>query len=139
MSTNPFTHFVFVDFENVPDFSLELIAGHPIRVTVLVGKNQTKHLTKLKEQLRKLKLKGAVIEVGAAGRNALDIALAYYLGQAVQHNPSAQFCILAKDRGYESLIQHLHAKEVKVARYGETYLLPFVKKPKKPASTSNVT
>ncbi|MBI2498594.1 MAG: hypothetical protein HYV75_11965 [Opitutae bacterium] len=75
MPAESFTHFVFVDFENVPSIDLALVAGKPVHVTLLIGKNQTKRETSLSVQLHAHAGQVAPIEVGASGRNALDMVL----------------------------------------------------------------
>jgi len=74
---------VFVDFENVPEVDLGLVEGKPVHVTILIGKNQKKIDLPLVQQIRRLAAQVELVEVGASGRNALDLTLAYYLGQAV--------------------------------------------------------
>ena len=136
MPTTP-THFVFVDFENVPDIELGLIAGHPVHVSLLIGKNQTKLHLPLVQQIHKLADQVELIEVGNSGRNALDLTLAYYLGHAVQQMPTLKFHIVSGDKDFDPLIAHIHAKGFSVARHTTFAALPFLPRPKKAAAPTH--
>ena len=131
MHVDTFTHYVFVDFENISEVDLGLIDGKPIQVTLLIGKNQKKLDLALVQQIRRLASQVELLEVGASGRNALDLTLAYYLGQAVQRFPDAQFTIVSKDRDYEPMIAHLSGQGIPVTRCDSFAGLPFLPKPAK--------
>ncbi len=122
--------FVFVDFENVPKVDLELVEGQPAHVTLLIGKNQRKLELALVRQIHRLARQVELVEVGASGRNALDLTLAYYLGQAVLRAPTAQFCIVSGDRDFDPMINHLQGIRIKVERYDDFVRLPFLPAPK---------
>src|SRR5580698_9329683 len=94
-------HFVFVDFENVPEVDLGLVAGKPAHVMLLLGKHQKKLDIGLVQQIRRLAEQIELVEVGASGHNALDLTLAYYLGRAVQRDPEAQFYVVSKDSDFD--------------------------------------
>ncbi len=111
-----FTHFVFVDFENVPRIDLALVKGKPVHVTLLIGKKQTWLDLSLVQQIHRMAEQVELVEVGASGRNALDLTLAVYLGQAVQRKSDAQFTIVSKDKDFEAMISHLAGKGIKVVR-----------------------
>jgi len=131
--------FVFVDFENVPEVDLNPVEGKPVHVTLLIGKNQKKLDLALVRQIHRLASQVELVEVGASGHNALDLTLAYYLGRAVQRTPGAQYCVVSKDKDFEPMIGHLHGENVKVVRYDDFLLLPFLPRPKAitpPKSTS---
>ena len=132
MPANTFTHYVFVDFENVPDVNLGLIEGKPVQVTLLIGKNQKKLDLALVQQIRRLASQVELIEVGASGHNALDLTLAYYLGQAVQRCPDAHFHIVSKDKDFEPMITHLSDEGIPVDRCDSFAARPFLPKPTKP-------
>jgi len=131
MTATAFTHYVFVDFENVPEVNLGLVAGKPVHVTLLIGKNQGKLDFALVEQIHQLATQVELVKLDASGRNALDLTLAYYLGRAVPRAPQAQFCIVSKDKDFEPMIAHLTGKHLKVVRCDSFATLPFLPKPKK--------
>ena len=97
MPTDTFAHFVFVDFENVPDVDLTLVENRSVHVTLLIGKHQKKLDLALVRQIHRLAGQVELVEVGATGRNALDLTLAFYLGQSVQQRRTAEFHIVSKD------------------------------------------
>ncbi len=125
------THFVFVDFENVPTVDLGLIGGKPVQVTLLIGKKQTWLDLPLVQQIRRLADQVELIEVGASGHNALDLTLGYYLGQAVMQSPKGHFFIVSKDKDFDPLVAHLKANKVQVSRHDAFAALPFLSPPKK--------
>jgi hypothetical protein len=51
------------------------------------------------------------------GKDALDFVLAYHLGQAVQTDPKAYFHVVSGDEGFDSLVELLRARNVKVKRH----------------------
>lgn len=114
--SDTFTHFVFVDFENVTTLDLGLVEGKPIHVTLLIGKKQTKLDTTLSLQLNKYAEQVDPVRVETSGPNALDIILACYLGQSVARNPRAQFTIVSKDKDFEPMLAHLSSMGTKVTR-----------------------
>jgi hypothetical protein len=130
MPISAITHFVFVDFENVPEVDLGLVEGKAVHVTLLIGKNQKKLDLALVQQIHRLATQIALVEVGASGHNALDLTLAYYLGQAVQRAPGAQFCIVSKDKDFEPMIAHLRSAHVQVFRHDKFSALPFLPQPR---------
>jgi PIN domain len=133
MSTAAFVHFVFVDFENVQEVNLSLVEKLPAHVTLLIGKNQKNLSLVLVQQIRRQTHQVDLVEVGATGRNALDLTLAFHLGQAVQRSPGAGFYIVSKDKDFDPLIGHLHAREIKVSRAGSFDALPCLPRAKKSA------
>lgn len=119
------SHFVFVDFENVPDIDLGVIRGKPVHVTVLIGKNQRKIDLALVRQIQAFAAQVALVEVGASGHNALDIILACHLGRAIERAPGAKFAIVSKDKDFAPMIAHLRAEGIEVARHESFATLPF--------------
>ncbi len=119
------THLVFVDFENVPSIDLRPVEGKPVKVTLLIGKQQKKLDLALVQQIHRLAAQVDLVEVGASGRNALDLTLACYLGRAVQATAGAQFHIVSKDKDFDPLIAHLKAAGLKVARHPSIASVPF--------------
>ena len=126
MTTAAITDFVFVDFENVPEVDLGLVEGKPVHVTLFIGKNQKKIDLPLVQQIRRLASQVELVEVGASGRNALDLTLSYYLGQAVLRAPDARFCIVSRDKDFVPMIAHLSGQGTKVDRCDSLAALPFL-------------
>lgn len=111
-----FTHFIFVDFENVQDVDLTLAKDKSVHVTLLIGAKQTKVPTKLATQLHTFAAQVAPIEVGGSGRNALDLTLAMYLGREIERHPQANFVIVSRDQDFDPMIAHLKAAGARVER-----------------------
>lgn len=131
-----FTHFAFVDFENVQKVDLSLVEGKPVHVTLLIGSKQTKLDLSLVQQMRRVPEQVELVEVGASGRNALDLTLAFYLGQAAQSTPTAQFSIISKDKDFEAMLSHLSGKGINAVRR-DTFASAFQPTPKKPTAAAN--
>ena len=125
-SSDVFQHHVFVDFENVPSVDLSPIADLPVLVTLLIGGVQNKLDTDFVEQIHAHAAKVRFVKLSASGRNALDLALAYYLGRAVVENGQPEFHIVSRDKDFEPLLTHLRAKNVKVSRSESFAALPFL-------------
>jgi len=125
-----FTHFVFVDHENVPDADLSLVAGRRMHVTVLAGKNQNSFGIDLVHAIEKNPGQIHLEKVGVSGRNALDLALAFHLGQTARDNPGAHFVIVSKDKGFDSLVTHVRALGIRIDRV-EAFVAPGDSAPKK--------
>jgi hypothetical protein len=134
-----YTTHVFVDFENVSDIDLGLIDGKPVHVTLMIGKNQKKLNLSLVQQIHRLSAQVKLVEVGATGRNALDMTLAYYLGQAVQKFPTHQFHIVSGDKDYDALLAHLKTQQHKVTRCPHFDTVPGLPKTKKPVAKPAAT
>lgn len=129
------TYFVFVDFENVQKVDLTLIEGKPVHVTLLIGKNQTWLDLPLVQQIRRLPNQVELLEVGASGRNALDLTLAHYLGRAVERIPEATYGIVSKDKDFDPLVAHLVSRGIQVVRKDSLASLLFLA-PAKPAAAA---
>ena len=135
MPTAPFTHFVFVDFENVPSVDLGLVEGKSVHVTLLIGKKQTKLDTSLSIQFNKFAGQVTPVEVNASGRNALDMVLACHLGRSVERNPGAQFTIVSRDKDFEPVLGHLSGEGVRIVRC-DTFAAAFQPASPKPGTAS---
>lgn len=126
MPDHSFSHYVFVDFENVPKVDLSLIKGRAAYVTLLIGKKQTKLETGLSLQLNQFAGQVNPVQVEASGRNALDMILAGYLGRAVQKYPGAEFHVVSRDKDFTPLIEHLQNQGIRVSRHDAFASLPFL-------------
>ncbi len=108
---------IFVDFENVHEIDLSAIDDPSTRVTILVGRNQTKIDTSLVEQMLARPGMIEMVRLSSSGRNALDFALVYYLGRAVASaGETMSYVIVSRDTGYDPLIDHLRYGGLDVRR-----------------------
>lgn len=74
---------VFVDFENVHQVDLSLIGAKSVSFTLMVGAKQAKLDSDLVEKLMAHSSSIQLVKLKSSGKNALDFALAYYLGRKV--------------------------------------------------------
>lgn len=138
---------VLVDCENVPLVDLAPFGATSVNFTLLLGAKQDNVSSEVLARLTAVAASLQIIRLASVGKNALDFALAYYLGQQSLVNPKAKFYIISKDTGYDPLINHLTSRKVHVERQEEFRALPFVRKaimkptpvppvPPKPAPTA---
>lgn len=118
-------HHVFVDFENVHQIDLAVIGSKAVSFTLLVGPRQTKLDAALVEKLFEHAVSVQLARLTSIGRNALDFAVAYYLGRAVANDPTGYFHIVSGDTGFDPLIAYLRGKHVDVSRHDSFATLPF--------------
>lgn len=121
---------VFVDFENVPVIDASVIGTKGTRFTFLLGAKQTKLNVGLVEQLMQHAASVELIRLKSSGKNALDFALAYYVGRAVSSNPAAWIHIISKDTGFDPLIEHLRSLDIHAHRHASFATLNFIGVPK---------
>ena len=124
---------VFMDFENVHQVDLTLIGAKSVSFTLMVGPHQTKLDSALVEKLMENSASVRLVKLKTKENNALDFALSYYLGRAVLADPAAYFHIIAKDKGYDPLIEHLRDRHINVQRHMSCAELTFTWPGKKAA------
>src|SRR6266478_2644559 len=120
----PINH-VFVDFENVHEIDLDVIGSKAVSFTLLVGPRQTKLDVSLVEKMFEHAVSVQLVRLTAAGRNALDFTLAYYVGRSVAADPTGYFHIVSKDTGYDPLIEHLQSRHISARRHDSFATLTF--------------
>jgi hypothetical protein len=77
--------------------------------------------------LQALGTRAEYIRVSAAGRNALDFHIAYYLGRLALSEPDAYFHVIAVYKGYDPLIEHLRGKGIHASRWADVSDIPIVR------------
>jgi hypothetical protein len=120
----PVNH-VFVDYENVHAVDAAIIGSKTVHLTLLLGAQKTKLDATVVEKLLHHAANVELIRLKSSGRDALDFALAYYLGRAVLADPCGYFHIISKDTGYDPLIEHLRSKHINVRRHDSFATLTF--------------
>ena len=100
-------HHIFVDYENVQTVKLDLIAGKPVRVVIVVGRDQTKVPMSLVEQLLRHSSQVRLIQTEVKGKNALDFVLSSEVGAEAVRDPDGSFHIVSRDKGFDALVAHL--------------------------------
>ena len=120
-------NYVLIDLENVQPNNLEILASHPFKVYVFVGANQAKVTYDLASAMQKLGDNAKYIKIAGNGPNALDFHIAYYIGEISSQNPNAHFHIISKDTGFDPLIKHLKARNIKVQREKDLAEIPVLR------------
>ena len=108
---------ILIDFENVRGMDTALLLDSNVTFTLLLGAGQTKLGIELVQELLLHATSVQLVRLTSRGKNALDFALAYYLGQAVAMMPQAAFYIISKDTGFDPLIEHLLTRNIRIARH----------------------
>ncbi len=131
----PSWNHVFVDFQNVHEVDFAALGSKPATYMLLLGANQTRLDTGLVEELMKQAGKVELVRLTSSGKNALDFALAYYVGRAVV-DPTGYFHIVSKDTGYDPLIGHLKSRCIRAYRHDSFSTLSFSGPAKAAAATT---
>ncbi|MFC4992450.1 PIN domain-containing protein [Rubritalea tangerina] len=111
------TNYVFIDYENVQPSGVAAIKEHNFKVFIFIGKGQKSVSAELVANLQPLGEDVVYIPLDVAGPNALDFILTFYLGKTYTSEPDAYFHIISKDKGFDTLIEHLRKQGIKVARH----------------------
>ena len=128
---SPPVNHVFVDYENVHDVDPALIGAKSVSLTLLLGARQTKLDAALVEKLMEHAATVQLVRLTSSGRNALDFALAYYVGRAVMSDPTGHFHIVSGDTGFDPLIEHLRSRHIHARRHAN--FAPLTTPPPAPA------
>jgi hypothetical protein len=121
------TNYVLIDFENVQPKNLEILASHPFEVFVFVGANQVKVPFDLAVAMQELGDSAKYIKISGNGPNALDFHIAYYIGELATQDPKGYFHIISKDTGFDPLIRHLKARNIRVLREKDLAEIPVLR------------
>ena len=124
---------VFVDFENVHEVAFAVLDTKSVSFTLLLGARQTKLDAALVEKLVEHAATVQLVRLTTSGKNALDFALAYYVGRAAMADPTGHFHIVSKDTGFDPLIEHLRSRHIRAYRHDDFTTLTF-SGPAKPPS-----
>jgi hypothetical protein len=125
---------VFVDFENVHEVNLAVLDTKSVSFTLLLGARQTRLDAALVEKLLEHAATVQLVRLTSSGSNALDFALAYYVGRAVMADPTGGFHIVSKDRGFDPLIEHLRSRHIDAHRHDDFSTLTSSGPPKSPSA-----
>ncbi len=106
------TNFVLVDFENVQPQDLGLLKDDYFHVKIFLGPNQSKIQVEVAAAMQRLGPRAEYVVLEAAGKNALDFHIAYYIGCLSAEDPAAYFHIISKDTGFDPLIRHLKSRKI---------------------------
>ena len=129
----PLNH-VFVDFENVHQIDFSVMGSKPVHFTLLVGAKQPRMDVALVQQLLKHADSVELVCLTSSGQNALDFALAYYVGRSAVADPTGYFHIVSKDKGFDPLIEHLRSQRIRARRHDNFCTLTFSAPGKTPST-----
>lgn len=121
------TNYVLIDYENVQPAALTVLEKEHFKVIVFVGASQSKVAFDVAASLQRLGPNASYVKVSSNGSNALDLHIAYYIGQLAAAEPDAYFHIISKDTGFDPLIAHLKSKKVYACRSRDVGDMPIVK------------
>lgn len=121
------THYILIDFENVQPSSLEALKQQPFNIVVFVGANQVKIPFGLAADMQALGEAARYVKVDGTGKNALDFHIAYYIGELSARDPKACFHVISRDTGFDTLIQHLRSRDIRVQRERDLVNIPAVR------------
>ena len=120
-------NFVLIDFENVQPKNLSIVSDEQFQIRLFLGAKQTRLDVGIVETMHQLGAKRAkYIHATESGKNALDFYITYYLGRLVNENPQGYFHLISKDKGFDPLIAHLQAEDVKVRRHVSLMDIPII-------------
>jgi hypothetical protein len=132
------TNYVLIDFENVQPRNLELLTKHPFQVYVFVGASQTKVSFDLADSMQLLGNNAKYIKISGNGQNALDFHVAYYVGELAAKDPDARFYIVSKDKGFDTLIEHLTKRKIRIQRVKDLVQIPLLRVSSKTSSDKKI-
>ena len=124
---------VFVDYENVHEVDPAVIGARSVSLTLLLGARQTRLDAALVEKLMEHAASVQLVRLTTSGENALDFALAYYVGRAAAADPTGHFHIVSKDTGFDPLIEHLRSRHIHAHRHNDFTALTFAESAKSPS------
>ncbi|HET8696267.1 MAG TPA: PIN domain-containing protein [Gammaproteobacteria bacterium] len=108
--------YVLIDYENVQPKDLALLDGQPVHVIVFLGANQKSVPADLAMALQARGANGQYVQINANGRNALDLHIAFHIGELAAKDPSASFHVISKDGDYDPLLRHLKSRGIEAQR-----------------------
>jgi hypothetical protein len=105
------TH-ILVDFENVQPSAADiaLVRGERLRLWIFRGPGQKKYSAEVAEAWQPLGDRLRFVHCSKAGRNALDMHIAFELGRLLASGNAARCVVVSKDTDYDPLLHTLRAQ-----------------------------
>jgi hypothetical protein len=98
---------LLVDYENIQAVDL-LKLTDDVKVRFILGGKQGKLPSELAVQAHAMGERFDYVRILSVERNACDFVIAFYLGEYLTANPTAECIILSKDKkGFDPLVRHL--------------------------------
>jgi hypothetical protein len=120
------TNYVLIDYENVQPKDVALLNGHPFKVYVFIGANQTKVPLDLVKTLQPMGENANYILISGNGKNALDFHIAFYLGDLACKDPEGFFHVISRDTGFDPLLVHLKERGIHAQRSSDLCEIPIL-------------
>ncbi len=120
-------NYVLIDFENVQPKNLNILQGHPLKIYVFIGENQTKIPFELASALQSFGNDATYIKITGNSKNALDFHISFYLGSLTTNDPQGSFHIISKDTGFDPLVKHLKINKTRISRHDDIAEIPFLR------------
>ena len=121
------TNYLLIDYENVQPKNLAALNGHAFKVIVFVGARQTKVPVEFARALQTLGGNAEYVQISGSGSNALDLHIAFTIGELSKIEPGAYFHIISKDSDFDPLIKHLKSKRILANRSKSFADVPLLK------------
>lgn len=119
---------ILVDWENVQPELLPALNLEGTRVLVFIGPHQNKLPFATVQAVQKLGARAQYVQVSMQGNDALDMHIAFYMGQLTAEFGDVYFHVISKDRDYDSLLAHLRTLKVGAARWPDLSSIPILKR-----------
>ncbi len=113
------TKYILIDYENVHTFSsadLAVLKGGEFLVKLFLGVHNKEIGVDLVDALLPIGSRVELVRLRAAGTNALDMLIAFYVGKLWHATPEAVFFIISRDADFNTLIKNLKSIGVDVHR-----------------------
>lgn len=121
------TQIILVDFENVQPEVFPALQAEHIHMLVFVGAQQGKLSFPVVEAVQKMGSRAQYVKISQTGSNSLDMHIAFHIGRLSVEKPDAYFHIIAKDRDYDPLVQHLKSMNISSKRYSDVMDVEWIK------------
>ncbi len=122
------TQVILVDWENVQPELLPALNLEGTRVLVFIGPHQSKLPFAIVQAVHMLGERAQYVQVNKQGNDALDMHIAFYIGQLAAELKDAYFHVIAKDRDYDPLIAHLKSRRIGAAKWPDLASIPILKR-----------
>lgn len=118
------TH-ILVDFENVQPSALDigLVRGDELRLCIFRGPGQMKYAADVAEAWQPLGANLTFVRCAKAGRNAVDMHIAFYLGELVAARAGSgasaddvRFVVVSRDTDFDPLLLHIRSQGYEATR-----------------------
>ena len=119
----PLTH-ILVDFENVQPSALDigLVPGDGVRLAIFRGPGQMKYSADIAEAWQPLGAMVSFVRCAKAGRNAVDMHIAFHLGELIAAHgragagTGARFFIVSRDTDFDPLLMYIRSQGFEASR-----------------------